>query len=159
MTKQGMLLSTTQINTLQTDLLQLGRQNGVRFVVLADFSGQDIVSWDSTGTTDTATVAALAAGDMMATLEIGRVLGGSRACNLVVQEHDDQTVVIARVGEGLLLLLATARDIPLGWTRLALKRTVERVLAVVGTVQMSPPPPAISDDFEQVFNDQLKTIW
>jgi predicted regulator of Ras-like GTPase activity (Roadblock/LC7/MglB family) len=159
MTSSQIVLSSTQISTLNTDMAQLGRQSGVRFVVLADLSGQDIVSWDASGESDIATIAALAAGDMMATLEIGRMLGGQRACNLIVQEHDDQTVLISRVGQGMLLLVSTARDVPLGWSRLAIKRTVDRIVAVVGAAADTAPPPAISDDFEANFAAQLKTIW
>lgn len=159
MAQTQMVLSKTQLATLQTDMAQLGKQRGVRFIVLADFSGQDISAWDAAGSSDTATISALAAGDLLATLELGRMLGGRRACNLVVQEHDDQTVLIARVGQGLLLLLATAKDVPLGWSRLAIKRLADRIELVVGDVASTPPPAAITEDFEQQFQNQLNRIW
>ncbi len=154
-----LVLSKTQLTTLNTDMAQLGRQSGVRFIILADFSGQDISSWDAVGSNDTATIAALAAGDLLATLELGRMLGGRRACNLVVQEHDDQTVLIARVGQGFLLLLATSKDVPLGWSRLAIKRLAERIEAVVGAAAATPPPAAVGDDFEDQFHKQLDQMW
>jgi predicted regulator of Ras-like GTPase activity (Roadblock/LC7/MglB family) len=159
MTHIQTVLSKTQLTTLQTDMAQLGRQRGVRFIVLADFSGQDISAWDAAGSSDTATISALAAGDLLATLELGRMLGGRRACNLVVQEHDDQTVLIARVGQGFLLLLATAKDVPLGWSRLAIKRLADRIELVVGAAANTPPPAAITEDFEQQFQNQLNRIW
>ncbi|NTW01079.1 MAG: hypothetical protein HGA19_07165 [Oscillochloris sp.] len=159
MSRSQLVLSTEQLHELRQLLAQLGQQVDVRFIFLGDFSGLDIVSWDGRSDTDIGSVAALAAGDMMATLEVGRLLGGKRGCNLIVQEHDELTILIARVGEALLLLLATARDVPLGWSRLAMKRMSERILAIVGSTAMVPPPHAISEDFEHTFAAQLDNIW
>ncbi|NJK81869.1 MAG: hypothetical protein HC914_19210 [Chloroflexaceae bacterium] len=76
MTQTQLVLSKTQLATLGSDLSQLGRQHGVRFAILGDLSGQDIAFWDALGESDIASIAALAAGDLMATLELGRMLGG-----------------------------------------------------------------------------------
>ncbi len=159
MARSQLILSVGQLQELRQLLAQFGQQADVRFVFLGDLSGLDIVSWDGRDSTDVGSVAALAAGDMMATLEVGRLLGGKRACNLIVQEHDELTILIGRVGEALLLLLATARDVPLGWSRLAMKRASDRILAIVGSAAMAPPPDAISEDFERSFAAQLDKIW
>jgi predicted regulator of Ras-like GTPase activity (Roadblock/LC7/MglB family) len=159
MARSQLILSVGQLQELRQLLAQFGQQADVRFVFLGDLSGLDIVSWDGRDSTDVGSVAALAAGDMMATLEVGRLLGGKRACNLIVQEHDELTILIGRVGEALLLLLATARDVPLGWSRLAMKRASDRILAIVGSAAMVPPPDAISEDFERSFAAQLDKIW
>jgi predicted regulator of Ras-like GTPase activity (Roadblock/LC7/MglB family) len=159
MSRSPTVLSLAQIHEIRSVLAQLGQQADVRLAMLGDLSGQDMVSWSGRSAVDTASVAALAAGDLMATLEVGRMLGGRRTCNLIVQEHDDLTILVGRVGESLLLLLATAKDVPLGWSRLAVKRTADRLLAVVGSVAQVPPPAAVSDDFEQSFAAQLDTIW
>jgi predicted regulator of Ras-like GTPase activity (Roadblock/LC7/MglB family) len=159
MARSQLVLSVSQLHELRALLAQLGQQADIFCVFLGDMSGQDIVSWNARNDTDVSSIAALAAGDLMATLEIGRLLGGKRACNLIVQEHDDLTILVARVGEALLLLLATARDVPLGWARLAIKRTTDRILPIVGAAAMTPPPAGISDDFERSFNAQLDTIW
>lgn len=159
MGRSQLVLSPAQLSELRATLVQLSQQADLRYVMLGDLSGQDIVAWEARSGTDLASIAALAAGDLMATMEVGRMLGGRRACNLIVQEHDDMTILIGRVGEGLLLLLATAKDVPLGWARLALKRTSDKVLAVVGAAAMTAPPPAVSDDFERSFAAQLDALW
>lgn len=159
MSRSQMVLSTAQINELSALLAQFSQQAEVRCTFLGDFSGQEIASWDARTDTDLASVAALAAGDLMATMEIGQLLGGSRTCNLIVQEHDDLTILVGRVGQSLLLLLATARDVPLGWSRLAIKRSSERILKIVGNAAMVPPPPAFTEDFERSFAAQLDKIW
>lgn len=159
MARSQLVLSTQQLHELKHMLSQFSQQADVRFAMLGDLSGLDIVSWDSGTGTDIGSVAALSAGDMMATLEVGRLLGGKRACNLIVQEHDDLTILISRIGEALLLLIATARDVPLGWSRLALKRSSDKILAIVGSAAMVPPPDAISEDFERSFAAQIDNIW
>jgi predicted regulator of Ras-like GTPase activity (Roadblock/LC7/MglB family) len=159
MLRSQLVLSPAQLTELRTCLSQLGQQAEVRCALLGDMSGQDIVVYDPRSDVDTPSIAALAAGDLMATLEVGRMLGGRRACNLIVQEHDDLTILIGRVGEGMLLLIATAKDVPLGWSRLAVKRTSDRILAVVGAAAMVPPPAAVSDDFESSFASQIDSIW
>jgi predicted regulator of Ras-like GTPase activity (Roadblock/LC7/MglB family) len=159
MARSQLVLSAAQLQELWQLLSQFGQQADVRFAFLGDLSGLDIVSWDGRNGTDVGSVAALAAGDMMATLEVGRLLGGKRACNLIVQEHDELSILIARVGESLILLLATSRDVPLGWARLAIKRSSERILAIVGSAAMVPPPPGISEEFERSFAAQLDNLW
>lgn len=159
MAQSQLVLSVAQLNELHGLLAQFSQQADVRCAILGDLSGQDIVSWTAQTDTDRSSVAALAAGDLMATLEIGRLLGGKRACNLIIQEHDDLTILVARVGQGLLLLLATAKDVPLGWSRLSIKRAIDRILPIVGTAANVPPPPGISDDFERSFTAQLDSIW
>lgn len=159
MSGSQLVLSQTQLSTLNTYVKQLGQNQGVRFVILADMGGQDIVYYDGGGNSDIASIAALAAGDLMATLEIGRMLGGERACNLIIQEHDVQTVLISRVGQALFLLISTMKDVPLGWSRLSIKRTAESILSVVGSLADTPPPPGISSDFEDNFAEQINAIW
>lgn len=159
MARSQIVLAPAQMHEIRATMSQLGQQADVRLAMLGDLSGQDMVSWSGRDDIDASSIAALAAGDLMATLEVGRMLGGKRACNLIVQEHDDLTILVGRVGEGLLLLVATAKDVPLGWSRLAIKRTAEKILSLVGSAAMVPPPAAVSDDFEQSFAAQLDTIW
>jgi predicted regulator of Ras-like GTPase activity (Roadblock/LC7/MglB family) len=159
MSQRQLTLTPAQLNELRAILSQFSEQAEVHCALLADFSGQDIVNWEGRGAIDTSTIAALSAGDMLATMEIGRMLGGRRACNLIVQEHDDLTILISRVGEGLLLLLATAKDVPLGWARLAIKRASERILSIVGAATLAPPPAAVNDEFVRDFASQLDTLW
>ncbi len=154
-----LVLSIDQLNAMKACLAQLGQQADVRCAMLADLSGQDIVHWDKLNSVDTPSIAALAAGDLMATLEIGRMLGGKRACNLIVQEHDEQTILVGRVGENLLLLIATGQEVPLGWARLTIKRTSDRILAIVEEADVHAPSLAVDDDFEARFAAELDSLW
>jgi len=153
------VLSAVQLNHLQRLLDQFGQHANVRCAFLGDLSGQELASWQTRESLDIVSLAALAAGDLLATMELAQILGGKRACNLIIQEHDDMTILVSRVGEGLLLLLATTRDVPLGWSRLAIKRITERTLGIVGTATAVTPPSAISDDFARDFAAQLDNLW
>ncbi|GAB4120149.1 MAG: hypothetical protein Fur005_25220 [Roseiflexaceae bacterium] len=159
MAPQQTVLSPRQLEELRHSLAQVAQQATIRCALLADLSGQELVAWSPRGGIDLPTVAALAASDVMATIEISRMLGGQRSCNLIIQEHEEQTILIGRVGEGFLLLLATGRDVPLGWARLALKSVTNRILAIAGTAAMTPPPVAVTDEFATQFSAQLDTIW
>jgi predicted regulator of Ras-like GTPase activity (Roadblock/LC7/MglB family) len=159
MARSQIVLSAAQLQKLRACLAWLGREAAVRCGLLVDLSGQDIVHWSVQNNLDVPSIAALAAGDLMATLEIARMLGMKRACNLIIQEHDEQTILISRVGEGLLLLIVTTREVPLGWARLAIKQMSAAMLSIIGEAAMVPPPPAISDDFEAHFAAQLDRIW
>jgi predicted regulator of Ras-like GTPase activity (Roadblock/LC7/MglB family) len=159
MAQSQLVLSAAQLDELRSYLAQLGQQATVNYSMLADLSGQDIVHWVARSAVDVSSIAALAAGNMMSTLEIGQMLGGHRSCNLVVQEYDEQTILIGRVGEGLLLLVATAKEVPLGWSRLAVKRTCDKILVVVGSAAMTPPPLAVTEDFAANFAAQINALW
>ncbi|MFQ3663494.1 MAG: roadblock/LC7 domain-containing protein [Chloroflexaceae bacterium] len=159
MSRSSIVLSPSHLAAIQHLLAQLGQQADVRCAFLGDLSGQELASWEDRTNLDIGSLAALAAGDLMATMEIAQLLGGKRTCNLIIQEHDDMTILVSRVGEGLFLLLATARDVPLGWSRLAIKRTAERILTIVGKAAMTPPPSAVNDDFVHNFAAHLDNIW
>lgn len=153
------VLSAPQLTAIHGLLGQLSQQAHMRCAFLCDLSGQELASWTEQAELDLVSLAALAAGDLMATMEIARLLGGKRACNVIIQEHDDMTILVSRVGEGLVLLIATAVDVPIGWSRLAVKRTGERILELVGSAAMTPPPLVMSDDFVASFNAQIDNIW
>lgn len=156
--RPALAMSAAHMATLRATLAELGKQAGVRIALLADLSGQDIASWHRIDTVDMAGVAALAAGDLLATIEINQLLGGRRSCNLIVQEHDEQTIVMARVGTTMILVLATEREIPLGWVRLAIKRAADQLLTTIEAAAaeaVANPAPALSEDFEAQFAAQI----
>lgn len=159
MANSQIILSAAQHEEIRRVLAQFGQNATVYCALLSDLSGQEISVWSPARAFDIPSIAALAAGDIMATLEISRMLGGERSCNLIIQEHDEMTILIARVGEALSLLLAVARDVPLGWARIAIRSATGRILAVVGAAALVPPPVAVTDDFATKFSAQLDAIW
>ncbi len=123
-------LTPQQVEQFRECLAEWRGQPGLYCILLADFSGQALATWSRYDEIDMQGIAALAAGDLSATLEIGMLIGGQRNCSLIVQEHDEQTILIGRIGTDLMLLMATAQDVPTGWSRLTMRRLSERLTAI-----------------------------
>jgi predicted regulator of Ras-like GTPase activity (Roadblock/LC7/MglB family) len=140
-----------QFAQLQARVAQLGAVDGVRCALLADLSGQEIAAWAAATPPDLASLAALAAADLLATFEVSALLGGDRSCNLITQEYDDQTIVLAQVGSALVV---TEPELPLGRLRLALKRTTAQILEVV-TAATASAPPVLDERFAGAFAMEL----
>jgi predicted regulator of Ras-like GTPase activity (Roadblock/LC7/MglB family) len=120
-----LLMTAERRAALRQPLLAMGRENsGVYFVVLADMSGQELVSWSAVDDVDTAAVAALSAGALAAAADLGQSLQATAQPRIIVQEHDERTVLLVQVRADLFLLLAITADTPLGWARVAVHRTV-----------------------------------
>lgn len=152
------VLNQQQHEAIHRCLTWFSKEIDVRCVLLADLSGQDIAMWSARNDLDTPSIAALAAGDIVATLELSRMVGGQRSCNLVVQEHDEHTIMMARVGQGMFLFCVVGREVPIGWTRLALRRASEQLTDITGAAAMATPPAAFGDDFADRFAAQLNTL-
>jgi predicted regulator of Ras-like GTPase activity (Roadblock/LC7/MglB family) len=161
MTRSQIVFSPEQLQKLQSCLVWLGRHAAVHCGVLIDLSGQDIVHWSTQEDLDIASISSLAAADLLATMEIARMFGMGRACNLIIQEHEERIIMITRIGEGFLLLIAATRDVPLGWARVAVKQISTAMLAIIGKAAAAPPPQPqnLSDNFEAAFAAQLEKIW
>lgn len=117
--------------TLTQYLGHVGKENGILNLILGDVNGQALAAWTrweevraSNGLNDAAT---LAAGSLASTLEMGKLLDYQATCNAIVQEHDDLVVLISRIGENLVLLVATMPDVPIGWSRLLSKRMTKHI--------------------------------
>ncbi|MCG8351008.1 MAG: hypothetical protein MI924_24835 [Chloroflexales bacterium] len=129
--------------------------------MLIDLSGQDIVHWSLPGDLDIGGISSLAAADLLATMEIARMFGMDRICNLIIQEHAEQIIMITRIGEGFLLFVAATRDVPLGLARVAVKQISTVMLVIIGNAAATQPPQhhALSNTFEAAFTEQLEKIW
>lgn len=157
MAHSQIVLSPNQLQKLRACLVWLGRHASVRCGIVADLSGQDIVHWSMQPNLDTSSIAALAAGNLMATLEIARMFGLGQTGNMITHEHAEQTIIIARINEQLLLLVAASRDTPLGWVRVAVKQVNGAIVKIVGTLER--PPAAIEGNFAAGVSQTLDTIW
>ena len=119
--------STSRVEAIRDQVKALGQNPGVEFALLADLNGQTIAAWHMQRGIDLAAFATMAAGELSATLELGNSLGAHRACNLIWQEYDNRMVLISRVSESYLLLLAIEVETLVGPIRLSLQRTVEQI--------------------------------
>lgn len=122
----GKSYSDTQIELMRLALKELALEPDVHCAVLADISGIVLTHWSRRRDINVTVVAALAAGNTMALAEIGRNLGQQRPGHLVIHEGHDQSIIMATMGD-LLLLLAIGPNASLGWARIATMRACEEV--------------------------------
>jgi predicted regulator of Ras-like GTPase activity (Roadblock/LC7/MglB family) len=161
MARSNIVFSPEQLQQLQSSFGWLERHAAFRCGVLIDLSGQDIVHWSTQQDLDITSIASLAAADLLATMEISRMFGMGRACNLIIQEHPEQIIMVTRIGKDFLLLIAATRHIPLGWARVTIKQVSTALLATIeqAAATAPPQPQTLSDNFEAAFADQLEQIW
>lgn len=122
----GKSYSDDQIELMRLALKDLAMEPDVHCAVLADISGIVLTHWSRRRDINVTVVAALAAGNTMALAEISRNLGQQRPGHLVIHEGHDQSIIMATMGD-LLLLIAIGPNASLGWARIATMRACEEI--------------------------------
>ncbi len=125
----GRSYSEQQIEAMRQALKELALEPDVHCAVLADISGIVLTHWSRRRDINVTVVAALAAGNTMALAEIGRNLGQQNPGHLIIHEGQDQSIIMATMGD-LLLLIAIGPNASLGWARIATLRACEEVLHI-----------------------------
>lgn len=148
-------LTSAQLAGLRGCLARLARTGGARYIALIDISGQEIAGWAAGHPVAGAELAALSAAGMLATLELGWLIGRQRTCHVLIQEHEGQTVIVARIDDSLLLLLALAATAAVGVARVAIRRAAHEILQIYGSPAAAPAP-QIDRDFEQEFANHIQ---
>jgi predicted regulator of Ras-like GTPase activity (Roadblock/LC7/MglB family) len=120
-------IGRAEMGAMAAVLRRLGGSAGVQAAVVASLDGTVVADWQRTSELDVAELAPLAAGSLVATLQVGRLLGSRGLSSLMLQEHDGLLVMIARLRETHLLLLAVEGEAAVGPLRLAMRRTIERL--------------------------------
>ena len=126
----GRNYSNHQIESMRNALRELALEPDVHCALLTDISGIVLTHWSRRRDINVTVVAALAAGNSLALAEIGRNLGQKHPSNLVIQEGQDQSIIMAQVDD-LLLLLAIGPNASLGWARITTMRTCEELSRIV----------------------------
>ncbi|RRR65467.1 MAG: response regulator [Candidatus Viridilinea halotolerans] len=125
----GRSYSEQQIEAMRLALKDMAMEPDVHCAVLADLSGIVLTHWSRRRDINITVVAALAAGNTMALAEIGRNLGQQNPGHLVIHEGQDQSILMATMGD-LLLLIAIGPNASLGWARIATLRACEEILQI-----------------------------
>lgn len=125
----GRSYSDAQIELMRMALKELALEPDVQCAVLADISGIVLTHWSRRRDINVTVVAALAAGNTMALVEIGRNLGQQRPGHLMIHEGQDQSIIMCTMND-LLLLIAIGPNASLGWARIATMRACEEVLRI-----------------------------
>jgi CheY-like chemotaxis protein len=130
----GRCFSERQVELMRQALRDLALEPDVQCAVLADISGIVLTHWSRRRDINVTVVAALAAGNSLVMAEIGRNLGQHQPGNLVIHEGQDQSIVMATMGD-LLLLLGIGPKASLGWARITTLRACEEIARIAYSPQ------------------------
>lgn len=117
----NLLIGDAELAALQKALDGLTAQDGISCVLLIDTAGKIVSTAGAAGQLDTATIAALAAGDYATTRALARRVG-EKEFSLVFQRDKQLNAYLHAVSEEALLVVLFKEGTPLGGVRQAVKQ-------------------------------------
>jgi predicted regulator of Ras-like GTPase activity (Roadblock/LC7/MglB family) len=151
----GLVLSPAEYEQVERVLIRLCQQVEASTALLADISGQLLCEVQLQPETDTTILAALAASNLAATAEMGRLIGEGDRFRTVLQEGVHRSIHIAIVGNAFLLAVVFSPAIPIGLVRLFTKQAVLQLMGTAETFEALVGS-ELEQDFGQVLADELE---
>ncbi len=154
-TNRGLVLLPARYEQVRQVLARLCRQAGASGALLADISGRLLCEAQTGPGPNLTVLAALAAGTLVATTEMGRLVGETEHFRTALYEGSHQSVHIASIGSGFLLAVVFDSSAPVGLVVLYTKQAVSELTgsaanfgALVGG--------DLSPDFGQALAEELE---
>jgi len=155
----SLVLSVEQAEAIDRCLDKIADRSGACCIILADVTGQLIAERGQTSSMNTQVLSALAAGELVATHELARLVGEQARFKLLLNEGESQNVYLSDVGEQLIVIIVFDNKTPIGLVRLVLKQAVEELMPIL---MQSPPTvaetimnEALDGDFAQLLESEL----
>jgi predicted regulator of Ras-like GTPase activity (Roadblock/LC7/MglB family) len=155
---RGLALSPVEYEQVERVLIRLCQQVEASTALVADIGGQLLCTIQVKPATDSTVLAALAASNLAATAEMGRLIGEADRFRTALHEGINQSVHIATVGDTFLLAVVFAPVVPIGLVRLFTRQAVlqlnaiaEHFEALVGSELGPGFGQALADELEQSF--------
>ena len=162
--RSGLMLYPSQQDAIESILNDLFNQTAVRFLLLADITGQPISIRGEQNQVNVVAIASLVASDLAASQEIARMTGQYADYQMVLREGQTTNAFIVEVGHHMALLVQTTTETPIGWARLLIKKTAHQLAEIIDTVQEDPidetsTPQLDQDELSDLFSSALDDIW
>ena len=165
--RSGLVLYPTQQRAIEKLLNNLVHQIAARFILLADVSGQVISTRGEQDKIDVVSLGSLVAGDLAASHEIARLTRQFQADQMVFREGKSINTFTCEAGYHFALLVQAPTKTPLGWARMAIRKTAGELAAIATTPAPEPkqtdtPMPELAlqqHDLPDLFNDALDDLW
>ena len=156
---RSLVLSVEQAGAIDSCLDKMADKAKARCIILADVTGQLIAERGQTSTINTQVLSALAAGELVATHELARLVGESARFKLLLNEGETRNVYLSDVGERLIVIIVSDNATPIGLVRLVLKQAVEELMPILMqqtlTAAETPMNEALGGDFAQLLENEL----
>jgi predicted regulator of Ras-like GTPase activity (Roadblock/LC7/MglB family) len=156
----SLVLSVEQAEAIDDCLQRMATRSKARCIILADVTGQLIAELGRTSAMNTQVLSALAAGELVATHELARLVGEQARFKLLLNEGENQNVYLSDVGEQLILIIVSDNNTPIGLVRMVLKQAVEELAPIlmqsVSASAETPVNEALGGDFAQLLENELE---
>ncbi len=169
--RSGLVIYPPQSQEIEKALHELAQNTPTEFILLTDTSGQVIATHGNSNLIgNPVALGSLVASDVAASSEIARMLGEYNAYHIVLREGEQKHTFIAEAGPHMALLANVGTDTPLGWARMQILKTAQRLAAIVADppeefVNQEPLSPqqteerAPEEDIVNLFGDALNALW
>jgi len=156
-----LVLSDDCFEAIAEQLECLRREIGAQCVFLADMQGQRLVEVGSTQGLDAATMLALLAGGIAASVELGRQLGDEHALNLNFHEGSRYDIYSAPLEGGFFLAIVCDRRVQasrVGLVWFYTRRTIEKLRSTLLKAQTPSPSASLGTDFGDSLARELDSV-
>ena len=151
-----LVFNQAQLQEIDKCLLRLADHIAAPMVMLSDISGQLILYRGRLSATQSTGLAALAAGSMAASIEIGNFLGLHDSFQHQLLEAKQASLYILKVDIELLLIVAFTQQTTLGMVRIFAQRAHQELLALVKAANKMRENNEAEEALGKGFNDALR---
>jgi len=161
----GLTLYPSQIQAIEKLMDDLVEKLPAPFAFLVEGSGQTISfvgkRWSNGKEIDVTALGALVAADMAASQEIARLTGEYQAYQLVLRQGETASTFISEVGKSMALLVQVSRDVPMGWARIHIIETAQKIADAVMRVNVDDESKLeiLDDNLQELLNSSLDSMW
>ncbi len=127
----GLTIYPSQDKAIEQALLLLKDRCPAQFILLADSSGQLISIQGERGSLDVVALSALVAGDVAASHEIAAMTNQLDSCQMVLREGKKSSSFTCEAGKYMVLFVQIPGETPLGWARILIRETAEKIAEIV----------------------------
>jgi predicted regulator of Ras-like GTPase activity (Roadblock/LC7/MglB family) len=145
----GLILTPAQDQAIDKILSSLMEKIPAQYILLTDNSGQLITFFGKREQADPVALGALVASDLVASQEMSHIMGEYQNYQLILREGPEVNTWIIDAGMYLVLMFKVSSSVPLGWTRLVIRRAAELIAKTVET-----PAETIDDEKQPIFNQE-----
>ncbi len=159
----GLVLYPAQEQAIDKVLASLMEKIPARYILLTDSSGQIVTLCGNREQADPVALGALVASDLAASQEMAHLTGELQRHQMILREGPQVNTWIIDAGPHLVLMFKVSSTVPLGWTRLVIRRAAELIAQIVeAPTEDETPPPGVEidqSDFSEQINKSLDELW
>jgi predicted regulator of Ras-like GTPase activity (Roadblock/LC7/MglB family) len=160
--RNGVMIYGSQEAALSRLLNDLEKRVSPKFALIADTSGQPILSKGELEKKKLTILGALVAGDLAASQEMAKVFDQYNSYQLILREGKEENLFISEIGQELILLCLVPTKTPLGWARLLIRETAKQMAEILKTPneEIEKLDFGLSDSkLADLCGDSLNNIW